>query len=223
MLQHSASDQLRALRTGRVSAGELTAAALERRRLRDDELGAFSAVDDDAAQAEAAAVDAAERDGRLAGIPVSVKHSVATAGLSTAHGRRSDEVIADRDSPPVAAVREQGAVLVGKTNVPVYLSGHQSSNADFGITRNPWDTGRSPGGSSGGAAAAVAAGMSAFDYGSDLAGSLRVPAAWEATEGPTTSAIVRRAPAPWTPTASMACGTARPLLNLIDPGPHRGR
>lgn len=199
MLQHSASDQLRALSGGGVSAGELIAATIERRRRRDEELGAFSAVDDDAARAEAAAVDAGDRGGRLAGVPVSVKHSVATARLSTAHGRRSDEVTADRDSPPVAILRAQGAVLVGKTNVPVYLNGHQSSNADFGVTRNPWDTARSPGGSSGGAAAAVAAGMSAFDYGSDLAGSLRVPAAWCGLFGhkPSTGIVPKIGNLPW--------------------------
>lgn len=214
MLQLPAFHQLLALRHKDISAAELVGASLERRRSRDSGLGAFASFDDDVAYAEAAAVDAGERVGMLAGVPVSVKHSVATAGLTTAHGRRSDEVIADRDSPPVGVVRRNGAVLVGKTNVPVYLSGHQSSNADFGVTRNPWDLARSPGGSSGGAAAAIAAGMSAFDYGSDLAGSLRVPAAWCGLFGhkPSTGIVPKIGNLPWP-----VDGAIEPLASAIGP------
>jgi amidase len=99
----------------------------------------------------------------------------------------------------VRRLRDAGCVVLGKTNVPVYLSGHETVNEAFGRTRNPWDLDRSPGGSSGGAAAAVAGGLSVADLGSDLAGSLRLPAAWCGLSGhrPSNGVVSKLGNLPW--------------------------
>jgi amidase len=110
---------------------------------------------------------------------VTVKDCLETAGMRTTCGAAElAEYVPGCDAEAVGRLRRAGAVVVGKTNLPVWASDCQSYNELFGTTSNPWDASRTPGGSSGGAAAAVAAGLCALELGSDLGGSLRISAAW---------------------------------------------
>ncbi len=115
--------------------------------------------------------------GLLHGVPVSVKDTIETAGLRTVAGTRLREsYVPATDAPAVARLKRAGAIVLGKTNVPECAMDYRAENPVFGATSNPWDLGRVPGGSSGGEAAAIAAGCSAGGLGSDLGGSIRVPA-----------------------------------------------
>ncbi len=126
-----------------------------------------------------AALARGELWGPLHGVPMTIKDALETAGLRTTGGYPplSDHV-PTKDATAVARLRAAGAVLVGKTNVPPLSADGRADNPIFGRTNNPWNLERTPGGSTGGGAAAVAAGLSAFDVGSDLAGSVRMPAHW---------------------------------------------
>jgi amidase len=115
--------------------------------------------------------------GPLHGVPMTIKDALETAGVRTTGGHPPlKDHVPEKDAPAVARLRAAGAVLLGKTNVPPLSADYRADNPIFGRTNNPWDPGRTPGGSTGGGAAAVAAGLSAFDVGSDLAGSVRTPA-----------------------------------------------
>lgn len=203
ILQLSASEQLRLIGDGAISIPELAERAVALQLSRGAELGAIIDIDIDDVhvQAERLTEQARSDPGSrpLAGLIMTVKDSFDAEGLRTSHGRLSDSHIAAADAPVVRRLRAAGALVLGKTNVPVYLNDHQSSNDDFGVTRNPWDSTRSPGGSSGGSAAAVAAGLSATDLGSDLAGSLRIPASWCGLFGhkPSNGIVSKRAHLPW--------------------------
>jgi len=145
------------------------------------EINALILADFTAARAAAEASDRRRRRGEslglLDGIPFSVKESFDVAGWPTTCGSPAQRHnIATSDSAVVERLRAAGAVLLGKTNVPIGLRDWQSYNAIYGTTRNPRDPSRTPGGSSGGSAAAVCAGMSFFDVGSDIGSSLRNPA-----------------------------------------------
>ncbi|MGA1836093.1 amidase family protein [Herbiconiux sp. 11R-BC] len=137
--------------------------------------------------------------GPLAGLPFTVKDSFDVRGLRTTQGRLVDSRIATVDAPAVARLRAAGAILLGKTNLPLFLADSQSVNDDFGRTGNPWDLARTPGGSSGGSAASVAAGFAAGEVGSDLAGSIRVPASWCGVFGhkPSTGTVSKQGHMPW--------------------------
>lgn len=168
-----------AVRRGELSARAATELALTRIAERDPALGAFRVVRHERALAEAAEVDA--RPDRamlpLAGVPIAVKDNVAVAGEAMRTGSPgSSDLPQQADHEVVRRLRAAGAVVVGLTNVPeLCMFGTTDSTA--GITRNPWDPSRSPGGSSGGSAAAVAAGMVAVAHGNDGMGSIRIPAA----------------------------------------------
>ena len=172
----------RLLHTGELSARELLDAFLNRIHRINPQLNAIVTLAEEQAAAAAAAADkAAARGGRLGvlhGLPIAVKDLADTAGIRTTHGSPlfADHV-PDADAPHVALLKAAGAVIIGKTNTPEFGAGSQTFNAVFGATRNPWDTRMTPGGSSGGAAAAVAAGLLPFADGSDLAASVRNPAA----------------------------------------------
>ena len=172
----------RLLHSRELSARELLDAFLNRIHRVNPRLNAIVTLAEERATAEAAAADeAAARGGRLGvlhGLPIAVKDLADTAGIRTTYGSPlfADHV-PDADAPHVALLKAAGAVIIGKTNTPEFGAGSQTFNAVFGATRNPWDTRMTPGGSSGGAAAAVAAGLLPFADGSDLAASVRNPAA----------------------------------------------
>ncbi|MEU6148074.1 amidase family protein [Streptomyces sp. NPDC047081] len=171
--------QLRALDRGEISSRELLDLHLDR-----IDATAFNAVitrDDDAARQAAHTADErrarGEAVGVLDGLPITIKDSFETAGLRTASGAEElADHVPDQDADAVARLRHQGAVIMGKTNTPAYCQDLHTDNTHFGATLNPHDPARTAGGSSGGPAAAVAAHLTPADLGSDLAGSLRLPA-----------------------------------------------
>jgi amidase len=172
----------RRLQRRQLTAAEALAAHLERIEKRNATLNAVVSLDADRARASAEAADAALRRGELLGplhgVPMTLKDGHDVAGLRTTVGTALFDRVADEDGTVAARLRAAGAVIVGHSNVPPFLADYQCANPIFGRTSNPWDTGRTPGGSSGGAAAALAAGMTPLEVGSDLAGSVRLPAAF---------------------------------------------
>jgi amidase len=178
LLRRPATELADLVRLGEVSARELTEAALERIEEADPTLNSFTVVDADGALATADAI--APGDERpFAGVPIAVKDlTTATAGLRVSNG--SDlygEYTPDYDSHLVRRIRDAGFVIVGKTASPEMGITPVTEPRRFGPTRNPWDTERTPGGSSGGSAAAVAGGLVPIAHGSDGGGSIRIPAA----------------------------------------------
>ena len=182
----SLADLAALVRTREVSSRELTEHALGMIDAHNPELNAFVAVDADRAVADADAIDrrvaAGDDPGPLAGIPIGVKDTEDALGFRTTRGSAalmafSDPGAANGDSILVERLKEAGCVVVGKTNTPELAWKADTTNALFGVTRNPWDTRLSVGGSSGGTAAAIAAGMVPLATGSDGGGSIRIPAA----------------------------------------------
>lgn len=181
MEYRTATALVAALRRKQVSALELADAAIAAIEADDGRLNAVPVRDFDRARAAARAADAAlakgDGNGVLLGLPMTVKESFNVAGLPTTWGLPGKQAIpVHHDAVAVARLKAAGAVILGKTNVPKLLSDWQSYNAVYGTTNNPWNVAHAPGGSSGGSAAALAAGFVALELGSDLAGSLRVPA-----------------------------------------------
>ncbi len=177
-----------ALRRRRVSSTELTTAALARIDRLDGTLRAFITVTAEAALGRARKADSELASGRdrgpLHGIPMAVKDLFSTRGVRTTSGSRLFEsYVPDRDAAVVERLEAAGAVPLGKLNMHELAYGVTSDNPHFGAVCNPWNTERSPGGSSGGAGAAVAAGMVYAAIGSDTGGSIRVPAAFCGTVG----------------------------------------
>lgn len=171
-----------ALRAKEVSSAALTEAAIAAIEAGDGVLNAVVVRDFDRARAAATAADAALAKGEVAGrpllgLPVTVKESFNVAGLPTTWGLPGKQHIpVAQDAVAVARLKAAGAVLLGKTNVSYLLADWQAYNEPYGTSKNPWSADHTPGGSSGGSAAALAAGYVALELGSDLAGSLRVPA-----------------------------------------------
>jgi amidase len=144
------------------------------------QLNAVFQIQRDAALGRAAEADEAlgrgEVWGPLHGVPMTIKDSLDTAGVITTGGTQGRATfVPERDATVVARLKEAGAILLGKTNTPEFTLSFETSNLVYGMTHNPYDVSRSPGGSSGGAAAIVAAGGSPFDIGSDYGGSIRLP------------------------------------------------
>jgi amidase len=177
----SASQLAREIRERRIGCLELLEFYLARAERYNPRLNAIVAWQIDRARERARAADAAlsrgEVWGPLHGVPMTVKESFNLAGLPTTWGNPlwKDNIAAD-NAVVVDRLLAAGAVIYGKTNVPLLLMDAQSFNEVYGTTNNPWDLARGPGGSSGGEAAALAAGLSALGAGSDIAGSLRNPA-----------------------------------------------
>lgn len=175
-----AHEQARALASGEVSAVTLLDHVLARIDRYNPQLNAVIARDDEGARLAARLADEALARGDrqpLLGVPITVKENFHVTGLVTSIGNPEyAQNVSERDAPAVTALREAGAVLIGKTNVPLSLADLQTYNSIYGVTRNPWDLDRSPGGSSGGSAAAIAAGFGALELGTDIGGSIRVPA-----------------------------------------------
>jgi amidase len=169
-----------ALKAKEVSAVELAQDAIGRIERHDARINAICVRDFDRALTAAREADAARARGEskpLLGIPLTVKESYNVAGLPTTWGFPAQkDFIAPEDALTITRVKDAGGVILGKTNVPVGLGDWQSYNDIYGVTNNPYDLGRTPGGSSGGSSAALAAGYGALSLGSDIGGSLRVPA-----------------------------------------------
>ncbi len=167
------------VRAGEVSARELVQAALDRIARVDGALNAFRVVLGEEALAEAAAADArrgAGEDRPLLGVPVAVKDDCPVAGLRATFGTDAVTAVAREDAEVVRRLRHAGAIVIGITNVPELTITPFTESPTNGATRNPWDLGRTPGGSSGGSAAVVAAGLVGAALGSDGGGSIRIPA-----------------------------------------------
>jgi len=176
----SAGALARALAAHEVSAMELFEAAVARIEAENPRINAVVVRDFDRAREAAKAADVALARGErraLLGVPMTVKESHHVAGLPTTWGAAAFKAwMPGRDATGVTRLKAAGAVILGKTNVSLSLADWQSVNPLYGRTNNPHDVTRSPGGSSGGAAAALAAGMVPLEYGSDIGGSIRVPA-----------------------------------------------
>jgi len=175
-----ATDVAEAIRKKRVSPVEAVEAALSRIERVNPRLNAYCTVTAEAARADARAAEAAvlrgDRLGPLHGVPYSVKDLVITRGVRTAFGSRIYEHnIPEEDAPVVERLRAAGGILVGKTTTPEFGWKGTTDSPLTGISRNPWDLTKSPGGSSGGAAAAVAAGLGPLAVGTDGGGSIRIP------------------------------------------------
>ncbi|GAA1920347.1 amidase [Nocardioides marmoribigeumensis] len=181
LLWSGVSGQATAVAAGEVSAAALLEATLARIEQVDPTLHAFTVVAADAARAEAAARDAAQAAGEplgpLHGVPVAIKDENDVAGLVTSFGGHGNSEPVAEDGEATRLLREAGAVVVGKTNLPEFGQFPFTESERFGNTLNPWDTSRTPGGSSGGTAAAVASGMVAAAIGGDGGGSIRIPSA----------------------------------------------
>jgi amidase len=180
-LDYRTTKELVALLLARqVSAIELVDRSIARIATHDGTLNAVVVRDFERARAAASEADKALARGErrpLLGVPMTVKEAANVAGLPTTWGiPGTQHTSAREDAVAVGRLKAAGAVVLGKTNVPLLLADWQSYNSIYGITNNPWDPGRTPGGSSGGAAAALAAGYVSLELGTDLAGSLRVPA-----------------------------------------------
>ena len=164
----------------KVSAVELLERSVARIEARDKQINAVVVRDFERARDAAKAADAALARGErapLLGVPMTVKESYNVAGLPTTWGfPAAKDFRPNDDALAVTRVKAAGAVILGKTNVPISLADWQSYNDVYGTTNNPWDLTRTPGGSSGGSAAALAAGYVSLELGSDIGGSLRVPA-----------------------------------------------
>ena len=219
----SAAELLQALRKQTVSSLELCKLYIGRIEKFDGKLNVVVVRDFERALAAASEADAARRRGEdraLLGLPITLKESINVRGLPTCCGVAAwKNFVSQHDAPATARLKAAGAVILGKTNIPVMLADWQSVNPVYGRTNNPWDLARSPGGSSGGAAA-IAAGFSALEVGSDIGGSVRVPAAFCGVFGhrPSDSALPRSGqfPIPPTPNPAVVMGVQGPIARTAE-------
>ncbi len=212
----TAVDQARMVREGEVSARELTEQALEHVARLEPQLGAFRTVMAEAALAEADTRDAQHAAGEdlpLLGVPVAIKDETDVAGVVTGLGGNAMDTPATADAEVVRRLRADGAVIVGKTNLPEFGQWPFTESAAVGYTRNPWNPQYSPGGSSGGTAAAVASGMVPVALGSDGGGSIRIPAACCGLFGLKTQRG-RNSTAPW-PDAWKSLAVTGPIARTV--------
>jgi len=210
----SAYEMLAALRARELSAQELLNLHLSQIERENPALNAIVTPDYERAQHAARAADEARARGDdrpLLGLPLTIKDCLHVQDLPTTAGVRARaSSLPAEDALLVRRVRAAGGIIMGKTNVPPYASEWQANNRLFGCTHNPWDLTRTPGGSTGGGAAAVAAGLTPLEFGSDIGGSIRVPAAFCGCYGhkPSETALPRSGHFPGSPlpnpTVSMA-------------------
>jgi amidase len=234
--QWTATETLEALALRKIGAEELLDHTLARLPGAAESVNAVVETNEAAARATAQAVDRGEITGPLAGLAMTVKDCYEAEGFTTTAGIPDlADYRPERDADTVARLRGAGAVIFGKTNVPLAASDHQSYNPIHGVTRNPWDGARSAGGSSGGSATALAAGLTPLELGSDIGGSIRVPAHYCGVYGhkPTYGIVSSRGhvppgPGALTPAPLSVCGplarSARDLALAMDilAGGHAG-
>jgi amidase len=220
----TATAMLASLRARRVSAVELL--DLHRRRIErhNPRLTAIVEPDFERARGAAEAADlrlARGEEAGLLGLPMTLKESINVRGLRTTAGMPHwKDFRSEHDAPVTTRVRAAGAVIMAKTNVPPMLADWQSNNPVYGRCNNPWDLGRTPGGSTGGGAAALAAGLTPLEYGSDIGGSIRVPAAFCGVYGhrPSETVMPRSGqfPIPPMPNAAVVMGVQGPLARSAE-------
>jgi len=217
----SAVEASKAIRRGEISSVELTEHILKRIDKYNPSLNAIVTLLEDEALARARKADEAAAKGEwwgaFHGVPVTVKDTFEMAGVRTTAGAPFlSKYIPKEDAAAVARLRAAGAVILGHTNVPLLAGDWQSYNEIFGTTNNPWDLRRTPGGSTGGGAASLAAGLSYFSIGSDIGGSIRVPAHFCGVYGhkPTLNLVPNRGHIPPPPG-----GSPSPPMDLAVAGP----
>lgn len=179
----SATEMVDALRDGRITSVALVDALHRRADAVEPKVRGFTAQYREQARARAAQADAARAEGTswgpLHGLPVTIKENLAYAGTPATMGVRARlDRVATSNAPVVQALLDAGAVILGKTNVPQLLLSMETDNDVFGPSHNPWDLGRATGGSSGGEGVVIASGASPAGIGTDIGGSIRIPAAW---------------------------------------------
>lgn len=183
-LFQSATDAAQAVRRKDFSSRELTDMLLTHIEAVNPAINAIVELQSEAALQEAVAADEAtargDTTGPLHGVPMTIKDGFNVAGMHTTWGNPAfNDFVADSDATVARRLKRAGAIIVGKTNVAFMLGDFgQTANELYGVTNNPWDTTRTPGGSSGGAAAALSTGMTFLEYASDLVGSIRIPASF---------------------------------------------
>lgn len=214
-----------AIRAREVSSRELLDAALDRIARLDGPVNAVVRLDVERARAAADAADAAtargESSGPLHGVPITIKDSFQTEGLITTSGAPElADFVPEHDADPVARYKSAGAIVFGKTNLPIWAGDAQSYNEVYGTTANPYDVERTPGGSSGGSGAALAAGYTPLELGSDIGGSIRIPSHWSGVCGhkPSYGIVSARGQIPGMPgTLSQAdIAVAGPMARDVD-------
>jgi amidase len=177
-----------AIASGEVSSRELLEAALARVKHLDGPINAVVALDAERALEAADEADLAvgrgDELGPLHGVPITIKDSFQTAGVVTTSGAPElADFVPDKDADPVARYKAAGAIVYGKTNLPIWAGDLQSYNKVYGTTANPYDIECTPGGSSGGSGASLAAGYTPLELGSDIGGSIRIPSHWSGVCG----------------------------------------
>jgi len=182
IIESSATELVRHLREGQISAVELTRHYLDQIENRNGSIGAFLRFDSESAIAQAEQVDSKRKRGEpvglLAGVPVAIKDVLCSQGETTTCGSKMlENFVPPYDATSIAKLKAADAVLIGRTNMDEFAMGSSTENSAYQTTQNPWDLQRIPGGSSGGAAACVAASMVPLSIGTDTGGSIRQPAA----------------------------------------------
>jgi amidase len=184
----SATELAAAIRRGKITSTKLLNIYLGRIKRYNGKINAVVAMDVKAARARAAAADKALAQGKLwgplHGLPMTVKDVFEVVGMPATSGSpKLQSYIPKRNAIAVQRLIDAGAIIFGKTNVPLFARDFQSFNKVYGTTNNPWDLARTPGGSSGGSAAALAVGFTPLELGSDLGGSIRVPSSYTGVYG----------------------------------------
>ena len=220
----TATEMLAALRARQVSAVELLELHRARIEKHNPTLNALVEPDFDRARRDAESADQRRTrgdDAALLGLPMTLKESINVRGLRTTCGMPVwEDFRSDHDAPVTIRVKAAGAMVMAKTNVPQMLADWQSANPVYGRTNNPWDLSRTPGGSTGGGSAALAAGLTPLEFGSDIGGSIRVPAAFCGVYGhrPSETAMPRSGqfPFPPMPNAAGVMGVQGPLARSAE-------